>query len=97
MLQKVTPAEKGIPYAKNFYISNIRATHAKNAFVAAGLDKSILTNFNFSNCVISAEVLGSMEWTGKWSFKNVELKTTQKPVQPAPKTAGKESEERLKG
>jgi len=97
MLQKVTPAERGIPYAKNFYISNIRATHAKNAFVAAGLDKSILTNFNFSNCSISAEVLGTMEWTGKWSFKNVELKTTQKPVQPAPKTAGKESEERLKG
>jgi hypothetical protein len=97
MLQKVTPAERGIPYAKNFYISNIRATHAKNAFVAAGLDKSILTNFNFANCIISAEVLGTMEWTGKWSFKNVELKTTQKPVQPAPKTAGKESEERLKG
>jgi len=97
MLQKVTPAERGIPYAKNFYISNIRATHAKNAFVAAGLDKSILTNFNFSNCVISAEVLGTMEWTGKWSFKNVELKTTQKPVRPAPKTEGKEGEERLKG
>ena len=97
MLQKVTPAEKGIPAARNFYISNIRATNSKNAFVAAGLDKSILTNFNFSNCTITAEVLGTMEWTGKWIFKNVEIKTSQKPVQPAPKASGKENEERLKG
>jgi len=97
MLQKVTPAEKGIPSARNFYISNIRATNSKNAFVAAGLDKSILSNFNFTDCTIGAEVLGTMEWTGKWNFKNVEIKTTQKPVQPAPKTTAKENEERLKG
>ncbi len=97
MLQKVTPAERGIPAARNFYISNIHAANAKNAFVAAGLDKSILTNFNFTNCIIQAEVLGTMEWTSRWNFKNVEIKIKQKPVQPAPKTSGKETEERLKG
>ena len=97
MLQKVTPAERGIPTAKNFYISNINATNSKNAFVAAGLDKSILTNFNFTNCIIQAEVLGTMEWTSRWNFKNVQINTKQKPIQPAPKTAGKETEERLKG
>jgi polygalacturonase len=52
MLQKVTPASKGIPVAKDFYISNIKASNAKNAFVASGLEKSTLKNFIFKqrNC-----------------------------------------------
>jgi polygalacturonase len=57
LLQGVTPVEKGIPAARNFYISNIKATNAKNAFVASGLEQSTLKNFNFSNSIIEDEVL----------------------------------------
>ena len=57
MLHKVTPASKGIPVAKDFYINNIKASNAKNAFVASGLEQSTLKNFNFSNSTIAAESL----------------------------------------
>jgi polygalacturonase len=62
MLQRVTPAEKGIPYAKDFFISNITATNARNSFVAAGLEQSLLNNFQFLNCNISAVNFGTMEF-----------------------------------
>jgi polygalacturonase len=97
ILQKITPAEKGIPAAKNFYISNIKATNAKNAFVAAGLDNSTLKNFNFSNSIISAEVLGTMEFTEDWNFNKLKIKLGKRPVKPVANPAGIEHEERLKG
>lgn len=95
MLQKVTPAEKGIPHAKDFYISNIKATNANNAFTAAGLEQSLISNFNFSNCTISAVNMGTLEYTRGWKFSNLVYDAAKK--QPAPKkTEGIEHEERLK-
>jgi polygalacturonase len=94
MLQKVTPAEKGIPYAKNFYISNITATNSGNTFVAAGLDQSLLSNFVYTNCKISAVNLGTLEFTKDWKFTNMSYSTVKKPE--AKKTESKEQEERQK-
>ena len=95
MLQKVTPAEKGIPYAKNFYISNITATNSGKAFEAAGLEQSLLSNFIYSNCTITAVNLGTLEFTKDWKFNNVVYSAVKKQAEPA-KPAGKEQDERLK-
>lgn len=95
MLQKVMPASKGIPQAKDFYIGNIKATNAKNAFVASGLEQSTLKNFNFFNSMISAEVLGTMELTEGWKFSNLKLDIRKKTGKKA--SQGIEEEERLKG
>ena len=96
MLQKVAPAEKGIPHAKDFYIDNIKATNAKNAFVASGLEQSTLKNFIFSNSTISAEVLGTMELTEGWKFNNLQLDIKKKAEKKTSKQEGIEHEERLK-
>jgi polygalacturonase len=51
MLQKVEPAEKGIPHAKDFYIDNIKVTNARTAFSADGLPSSTIANL-FSATVL---------------------------------------------
>ncbi|WP_460550961.1 glycoside hydrolase family 28 protein [Ferruginibacter profundus] len=94
MLQKVTPAEKGIPVAKNFYISNITATHAKLVFEAVGYPQSALKNFVFSNSTVAAEVLGTMEYIEGWKYNNFNL-SIDKAAPPA-KVSGQANEERLK-
>jgi polygalacturonase len=94
MLQKVTPPEKGIPAAKNFYISSITATHAKIIFDAVGYPQSTLKNFVFSNSKISAAVLGTMEYIEGWKYNNFNVSIAK--VAPPAKVAGKENEERLK-
>jgi polygalacturonase len=96
MLQKVTPAEKGIPQARDFYVSNIKASNAKNAFVASGLEQSTLKNFNFSNSAIAAESLGTMELTEGWKFNNLKLDIKKKVEKKSSKPEGIEQEERLK-
>jgi polygalacturonase len=94
MLQKVMPPEKGIPTAKDFYISNITATHAKVAFDAAGYQQSTLKHFVFSNCTVSAAALGAMEYTEGWQYNNFNL-SIDKAAPPA-KVNGQANEERLK-
>lgn len=94
MLQKVTPPEKGIPSAKNFYISNIKATNAKQAFDAVGYKQSTLKNFVFSNSIVTAEVLGTMEFIEGWKYNNFSL-SIDKAAPPA-KVTGIENQERLK-
>jgi polygalacturonase len=95
MLQKVEPPEKGIPHAKNFYINNIVATNASNAFTAAGLEQSLISNFIFSNCTITAVNFGTLEFTSDWKFNNMKYGAVKKPVVNK-KTEGIETEERLK-
>ncbi|MGC4104265.1 glycoside hydrolase family 28 protein [Ferruginibacter sp.] len=94
MLQKVTPPEKGIPTAKNFYINNIKATHAKLVFDAVGYPQSTLKNFVFSNSTVSAAVLGTMEYIEGWKYNNFNL-SVDKAAPPA-KVEGIENQERLK-
>jgi polygalacturonase len=81
MLQKVEPAEKGTPYAKNFYISNIKATNGVNAFVANGLEQSLIDHFIFTNCTISANNMGTFEFTKDWQFNQLVFTTVRKPIE----------------
>lgn len=95
MLQKVTPAEKGIPYTRNFYITNVKITNAQKAFEVNGLPESQIGNFIFTNSFISANVLGEMVYAKGWKYKNFEISVSQKPEEKK-KPDGIEEEERLK-
>jgi len=73
MLHKVTPAEEGIPHAKDIYIDNVKVTHANHAFVGSGYEQSLLENFVLTNCDITAGAIGLFEFTKDWKFNNVNL------------------------
>jgi polygalacturonase len=94
MLNKVEPAEKGIPYAKDIFINNVMVTNAKAALVATGYEKSLLTNFVFTNSNITAETVGELEFTKEWKFEDFNISVTKK--KPDQKQGSKESDERLK-
>lgn len=94
MLQKVEPAEKGIPHAKDFYIENVKATNVNSAIVAAGLPQSLIRNFHFKNSTIDARVLSTVEYTADWKFDGFHISVSKKAE--AGTTGGKEQEERLK-
>ncbi len=96
MLQKVTPAEKGTPYAKNFYIQNVKITNAQKAFEVNGLPNSQIENFRFLNSYISAGILGTMEFAKGWVFTNTIIEITTKPEEKKKTAAGIEEQERLK-
>jgi len=94
MLHKVEPPERGIPTAKNIYVNNIKATNSGKVFEVTGLEQSALTNFNYTNCFLTASTIGTLEFTEGWNFTNCKMSVTKKPL---PKAAGaKEDEERLK-
>jgi polygalacturonase len=95
MLQKVTPAEKGIPYSKDFYISNVTITNAQKAFEVNGLPQSNFDNFNFTNSYIAAAELGTMEYAEGWNFKNMMVKISKKQEEKK-QAGGIEQQERLK-
>jgi len=95
LVQKVIPPEKGIPYAKNFYISNVKMTNVQKAFEVTGLENSQIENFNFTNSSVSAAVLGEMVFAKNWVYKNFNISVSQKPEEKK-KIAGIEEQERLK-
>ncbi|WP_223713281.1 glycoside hydrolase family 28 protein [Niabella beijingensis] len=94
LLQKVEPAESGIPQAKDFYIENISATNVNTAIVATGLPQSLIRNFHFKNCRIEARMLSEMEYTKDWHFDNFIVSIDKKNA--AARPGGKETEERMK-
>ena len=73
MLQKVSPPEKGIPAARDFYISNVKVTHALKAFEVAGLPSSNISGFHFTNSAVTAQSMGTMEFIEDWKFDNFTL------------------------
>lgn len=94
MLQKVAPAEKGIPAARDFYIDNVKVTHAQNAFEVIGLPQSRIRNFQFTNSSVHANAFGTMEYTEGWKFDNFNFNISV-PAQQIGKL-GVEEKERLK-
>jgi len=70
MLTKVEPASKGIPHFKDVFISNIKATGAKKAVNAIGLQESTLQNFQFKNVDITAATAGSVKFAEGWKWEN---------------------------
>ncbi|MFT4093967.1 MAG: glycoside hydrolase family 28 protein [Niabella sp.] len=93
MLQKVEPADKGIPHARDFYIENIQAAHANNAIVAGGLPQSLISNFHFKNCKIDARAMSEAEYIDNWTFDHVNISISKKSEK---KEQDKAQEERLK-
>jgi polygalacturonase len=75
MLQKVQPAELGIPKFKNIYISDIKVTKSKRAIQAEGLKESLATNFHFTNIHIKSSKAGNIDFAQGWTFENVTIKT----------------------
>jgi len=94
MLNKVTPAEKGIPFSKDFVIQNVKITNAQKAFEINGLPQSFFANFKFINSYVSAGVLGTMEYTKDWKFTNTIIDVSTKQAEK--KAGGIEETERLK-
>jgi hypothetical protein len=95
MLHKVEPPERGIPHAKDVYVDNVKVTHANHAFVGSGYEKSVLENFVFTNCDISAAAIGLFEFTKNWKFNNVNLTIDKRDGISVDRT-GKANQERLK-
>ena len=95
MLHKVEPAEKGIPHAKNIYIQDVTVTNAGQAFVGSGYAASLLENFVFTNCNISAAEIGLFEYTANWKFTNVNISIDKTEKTPEGDSS-KEQNERLK-
>ena len=95
LVQKVSPPEKGIPYARDFYISNVKMANVQKAFEVTGLENSQIGNFNFINSSVMAAVLGEMVFAKNWSYKNFTISVSQKQEEKK-KIAGIEEQERLK-
>ena len=95
LVQKVSPPEKGIPSAKNFYINNVKITNAQKVFEVNGLENSQLENFNFTSSSVTAAVLGEMIFAKNWTYKNFTTSISQKQEEKK-KIAGIEEQERLK-
>ena len=95
MLHKVEPAERGIPHAKDIYVENVKVTHGNHAFVGSGYEQSVLQNFVFTNCDISAGAIGLFEFTKDWKFNNVNI-TIDKRENVTIDANGKAQQERLK-
>ena len=75
MLTKVEPAERGIPLFKDVFVSNIKATNAKKAVNAVGLDGKPLLNFHFDNVQIEAATAGDIKFAQGWEWKNSTITT----------------------
>lgn len=95
MLNRVEPAEKGIPLAKDIYVSNVTITNANTVFSGTGLENSALKNFNFSKGSVGAASLGTVEYTSAWNFNDFSISVVPKAIQ-FKNASGKENEERLK-
>ncbi len=95
MLNRVEPASKGIPTARNIFVNNIKATNSNKIFEVAGLEQSALTNFNFSNSYCTAFTIGTLDYTENWNFNNFKMAVTKKPAQVITKPLTKEEFERL--
>ena len=75
MLNRVEPAEKGIPVFKDVYISNMIGVGIKKAFNIAGLKGSPVENFSFTDVNLEANTAGTIDFANNWKVKNVSLKT----------------------
>jgi polygalacturonase len=80
MLQKVEPAEKGIPKFKNIYVSGVEVKQARKGINASGLQQSSLDNFHFQNVTINAEAAGSIDFAQHWTLKNVSIKAKDNSI-----------------
>jgi hypothetical protein len=82
MLTKVEPEERGIPHLKDIHVNDVKVNFARKAISAAGLDRSFLENFNFSNVAIKTANAGEISFAKNWTWNKVEVVSdNNKPVQ----------------
>ncbi|MCC8088205.1 MAG: glycoside hydrolase family 28 protein [Rikenellaceae bacterium] len=75
LLTQVEPKEKGIPFLRNVYISDVVIKNAGTAFNVAGYEKSTIDNFNFDNVRIEARNGGKISFARNWTAEDSELIT----------------------
>ncbi|MEO6453712.1 MAG: glycosyl hydrolase family 28 protein, partial [Ginsengibacter sp.] len=80
LLQKIEPAEKGIPHFKEIYVSNVVVKHAKKAINATGLEQSYLQNFNFENISVNTDNAGEINFAKNWKWIDVKVKAKDKSI-----------------
>lgn len=79
MLTPVSPKEKGYPYFRNVYMSNVKADSCKQFISASGWSDSLrLKDFHFYNINVSAEKVGNINFTEGFTLKNIKIKTDKK-------------------
>ncbi|HEX8429607.1 glycoside hydrolase family 28 protein [Hymenobacter sp.] len=81
MLNKVEPAEKGVPHYRDVHISNVRVRNAKTAVSAEGQPNSLLENMSLDNITMTSETAGGVNYGTGWSVKNVNITAQdQEPI-----------------
>jgi polygalacturonase len=75
MLQKVEPAERGIPCFRKISLSNIRIKAARTAINATGAENSLLEDFVLEKIRINAQRAGRIGYARNWTFRDVSIKT----------------------
>ncbi|HPR32445.1 MAG TPA: glycoside hydrolase family 28 protein [Prolixibacteraceae bacterium] len=78
LLQPVEPAQKGIPVFRNVTLQNMKASGARTAINASGIDDSYLENFVLENIEIRAQKAGKISYTRNWLLKNVRILSRNK-------------------
>ncbi|MBO9204010.1 MULTISPECIES: glycoside hydrolase family 28 protein [Niastella] len=73
MLNKVEPAEKGIPHFRDVYISDIKAVGVKKVVNGAGMKESMLQDFHFNNVNVQGNTAGGVDFGEGWKFDNVTI------------------------
>jgi polygalacturonase len=81
MLNKVEPAEKGLPHFRNVVINNVRVKSAQTAISAEGQANSMLENMTITDITMHAAKAGSINFAKDWTVKNINITADdQKPV-----------------
>jgi len=81
LLEKVEPAERGIPYFRNLYLSDITITNSTTFLNVHGVHNSIVENVTLKNIDINVDKAGSVSYAKNWTVENIGLNTKDnKPV-----------------
>lgn len=75
VLTTPVPRSEGLAHFRNIWISNIRATGARTAFIVSAYPDAPLENFHLSNIRIQAQDAGSIENALNWTLKGVHVDT----------------------
>ena len=79
VLTPVEPKEKGYPYFRNVYFSNIQADRAKRFITASGWNEELrIENFYLSNINASVESAGKIAYSKNFRLKDIHLTVEDK-------------------
>lgn len=77
MLTPVSP-EKGLPYIKGVYLSDINVSNAGTAFPVEGTEDAIIAGIHLDNVKVQSRRGGRITFAKDWSVKNLELYTEER-------------------